>query len=59
MRNLPKIWGGESMQIVWRGKVKKIFPKYMNLRTSGVNRGDLGTFWSDFGNTESQSIKKG
>ena len=48
MRNLPKIWGGESMQIVWRGKVKKIFPKYMNLRTSGVNRGDLGTFWSDF-----------
>ena len=51
MRNLPKgigDWGGDSIKIVWRGHVKKIIPKYMILGTSGVNWGDLGTFWSDF-----------
>ena len=48
MRNLPKIWGGDSIKIVWQGQVKKIIPKYMILGTSGVNWGDLGTFWSDF-----------
>ena len=42
------IWGGDSIKIVWRGHVKKIIPKYMILKTSGVNWGDLGTFWSDF-----------
>ena len=48
MRNLPKIWGGDSIKIVLRGQVKKIIPKYMILGTSGVNWGDLGMFWSDF-----------
>ena len=48
MRNLPKIWGGDSIKIVWRGQVKKIIPKYIILGTSGVNWGDLGMFWSDF-----------
>ena len=48
MRNLPKIWGGDSIKIVLRGQVKKIIPKYMILGTSGVSWGDLGTLWSDF-----------
>ena len=48
MRNLPKIRGGDSIKIVWRGQVKKIIPKYIVLGTSGVNWGDLGMFWSDF-----------
>ena len=48
MRNLPNIWGGDSIKIVLQGQVKKIIPKYIILGTSGVNWGDLGMFWSDF-----------
>ena len=32
----------------WVAFCNQLIPKYMILGTSGVNWGDLGTFWSDF-----------
>ena len=45
MRNLPKIWGGDSIKIVWRGHVKKIIPKYMILKLLVIT----GLIWGPSG----------